>query len=348
MFINDYAQLHPWISYALIFLYVLYICVELYICISKKCFYMDARPLTKQYLFKQSIRIPLVSSLYFGIFSWLGHSPQFDSDGFNNFITISKLPIALLSLSIPFVAVVANIHRTVQTNLQIEEAKQKNLSDSHYSHLKFVTDYFTNLPQRLVSRKRNYGTKEIVYKINYPIHLYRYIFEDSTPESGRPKNSNKNFIKKVNEHWIEVLRNLEKINSSNSGSELNEILIRQIKALHLIEHHLLKISKLLCLTPLELNEHATFTSNGYEIFTNFMSGNELGETIETYFRFTNDILDISDKFFSFKDDVTSGQIIIQARLLEHTEPAIFHLMIIKNGKTEPALTHNGDKMAATS
>lgn len=346
MFINSYAQQHPWIPYSLILLYLTYICFELYMCASKKCFDMDEKPLTRQYLFKQSIRIPLLSSLYFGVFSWLGHSPQFDSDGFNNFIAISKLPIALLSLSIPFVAVVANIHRTVQTNRQIEEAKQKNLSDSHYSHLKFVTDYFTNLPSKLVSRKRNYGTKEANYKINYPIHLYRYIFNDSTPENGRPKNANKEYIKKVNNHWLEILKNLEKINSSNLGSELHEVLIRQMKALHLIENHLSKLSRLLCLTPLELNEYATLASKEYAISTNFMSGNELGETIETYFRFTIDILDITDNFFSFKDDATSGQIIIQARLLEYSEPAIFQTLIINRGKTEPLLTHNGDKLAA--
>lgn len=176
---------------------------------------MDERPLTSQYLFKQSLRIPVFSAIYFGIFSWLGHSPQFDSEGFNNFIAISKLPIALLSLSIPFVAVVANIHRTVQTNRQIEETKQKNLSDSYYSHLKFVTDYFTNLPNKTIKRERHYGTKEISYKINYPIHLYRYIFINSSPEKGRPKNTDKEYIREVNNHWVDILKNLGKVRTSS-------------------------------------------------------------------------------------------------------------------------------------
>jgi len=346
VFLNDYTQQYPWIPYFLISLYLLYLGIELYICISKKCFDMNERPLTRQYLFKQSIRIPLFSSLYFGIFSWLGHSPQFDSDGFNNFIAISKLPIALLSLSIPFVAVVANIHRTVQTNKQIEESKQKNLSDSHYSHLKFVTDYFTNLPGKTVNRKRNYGIKEVSYKINYPIHLYRYIFKNSTPESGRPQNSNKEYMEKVSDHWVEIVKSLEILNSPLDESEIREIIIRQMKSLSLIEGHLLKLSRLLCLTPAELNEHATFASQGYEISTNILSGYELGETIEAYFKFTIDIFDISDNFFSFKDDATSGQIISQARLLEHKEPKLFELVITNKGKKEPELTYNGDKLAA--
>lgn len=346
MFLNDYTQQYPCIPYILISLYLIYLCIELYICISKKCFDMDERPLTRQYLFKQSIRIPLFSSLYFGVFSWLGHSPQFDSDGFNNFIAISKLPIALLSLSIPFVAVVANIHRTVQTNKQIEESKQKNLSDSHYSHLKFVTDYFTNLPSKIVKRKRNYGIEEVSYKINYPIHLYRYIFKNSTPESGRAQNTNKEYMQEVGNHWIEIVRNLEILNSPIDDSGIKEIIIRQMKSLHLIEDHLLKLSKLLCLTPVELNENATFASQGYEISTNLLSGYELGETIEAYFKFTIDIFDISDNFFSFKDDATSGQIISQARLLEYREPKLFELIILNRGKKEPVLTYNGVKMAA--
>ncbi|EJM2215550.1 hypothetical protein NN660_002586 [Escherichia fergusonii] len=346
MFINNYIQQNFWISYLLIIIYLIYIYLELYLCVSKKGFDMDERPLTSQYLFKQSLRIPVFSAIYFGIFSWLGHSPQFDSDGFNNFIAISKLPIALLSLSIPFVAVVANIHRTVQTNRQIEETKQKNLSDSHYSHLKFVTDYFTNLPSKIVKRDRYYNTKEVCYKINYPIHLYRYIFKHSSPENGRPKNTDKEYIQEVNNHWIGILKKLEKINSPNRGSQLHEVLIRQMQYLHSIEKHLSKLNRMLCLTPIELNEHATLHSKGYEITTNFMSSTELGDTIETYFKFTIDILDITDNFLSFKDDGMSGQIIILARLLKDNNPAIFHEIITNKGKADPSLTYNGDTLAA--
>ncbi|WP_137513813.1 hypothetical protein, partial [Escherichia coli] len=323
----------------------IYICLELYLCVSKKGFNMDERPLTSQYLFKQSLRIPVFSAIYFGIFSWLGHSPQFDSEGFNNFIAISKLPIALLSLSIPFVAVVANIHRTVQTNRQIEETKQKNLSDSYYSHLKFVTDYFTNLPNKTIKRERHYGTKEISYKINYPIHLYRYIFINSSPEKGRPKNTDKEYIREVNNHWVDILKNLEKINSSNRGSQFDEVLIRQMQSLHSIEKHLSELNRMLCLTPMELNEHATLYFDGYEMITNFMSSIELGDTIETYFKFTIDILDITDNFLSFKDDGSSGQIIILARLLKDNNPAIFDEIVTNKGKAQPSLTYNGDRLA---
>ncbi|MFV9373434.1 hypothetical protein ABQ485_02135 [Citrobacter portucalensis] len=348
MFINDFIQQHSWLSYALISLYVLYVFIELTLCINKKAFEMDERPLTKQYLFKQSIRIPLLSSFYFGLFSWLGHSPQFNSDGFNNFIAISKLPIALLSLSIPFVAVVANIHRTVQTNRQIQEAKQKNLSDSHYSHLKFVTDYFTNLPGQIIHRKRHLEIHEITCKVSYPIHLYRYIFDESNPEKGRPAKANKEYIKKINKYWLEILKSMESFASSNKGLDINDVLVRQMQALHSIEFKLLKLNRMLCLTTVSLNEHASLSTEGYQIFTNFMSSSELGNTIATYFKFTIDILDITDNFFSYKDDASSGKIFMIADLIAKYDVPIFQVISTYSGKTDPLLTFNGDKVAAES
>ncbi|MEK8893921.1 hypothetical protein ACXYUH_09295 [Escherichia coli] len=119
-FVISYIK-KPEISTFLIILYLIYLFIEYTKNKNNNYFEMTEERLTKQNLFKQSIRIPIISSLYFGIFSWMGHSPQFDADGFSNFIEISKLPIALLSLSIPFVAIVANIHRTIQTENQIRK-----------------------------------------------------------------------------------------------------------------------------------------------------------------------------------------------------------------------------------
>lgn len=348
MFIETIIEKHTGLSYLLISLYIFYLLMETVLCIKNKAFKMDEKPLTKQYLFKQAIRIPLMSSIYFGLFSWLGHPPLFNSVGFNNFIAISKLPMALLSLSIPFVAVVSNIHRTVQTNRQIEEAKQKNLSDSHYSHLKFVTDYFSNLPGQVVTRKRNHGIKEITYKVSYPIHLYRYIFNDSNPENGRPARANKEYITKINKYWMEILRAMESFASPHKGLDIDEVLVIQMKALHLIEFKLSKLNRLLCLTPFILNEHASTTSKGYEIFTNFMSANELGTTITAYFKFTIDILDIADNYFSYKDDASSGQIFMLAKLIAKHDIPIFQVISTHDGNIEPLLTLDGGKMAIES
>ncbi|CAM6505097.1 hypothetical protein ENINCK372B1_16830 [Enterobacter intestinihominis] len=346
MFVNSIINANSWISYALISVYIIYIAIELGLCVRKKAFKMNEKPLTEQYLFRQAIRIPLISSIYFGFFSWFGHQPLFNSDGFNNFISISKLPIALLSLSIPFVAVVSNIHRTVQTNRQIEEAKQKNLSDSHYSHLKFVTDYFSNLPNQVVVRKRHREIKDVTYKIAYPIHLYRYVFNESNPEKGRPTKANKEYITKINKHWMETLRAMETFATQYRGVGIEDVLVYQMKALHEIELNLSQLNRLLCLTSLSLKEHAYANSKGYEIFTNFMSAYELGSTISTYFKFTIDVLDITDNYFSYKDDPSSGKIFMLAKLIAKHDLPIFQVISIIEGVAEPLLTHNGDKVAA--
>ncbi|EBN9253990.1 hypothetical protein D3F58_14420, partial [Salmonella enterica subsp. enterica] len=158
-------------------------------------------------------------------------------------------------------------------------------------------------------------------------------------------NTDKEYIREVNNHWVDILKNLEKIHSSNRGSQFAEVLIRQMQSLHSIEKHLSELNRMLCLTPMELNEHATLYFDGYEMITNFMSSIELGDTIETYFKFTIDILDITDNFLSFKDDGSSGQIIILARLLKDNNPAIFDEIVTNKGKAQPSLTYNGDRLA---
>lgn len=346
MIIDIIIEKYTWVSYLLIVFYIFYIAIEIILCVKNKSFKMDEKPLTDQYLFKQAIRTPFISSLYFGIFSWLGHSPSFTNEGFNSFIAISKLPIALLSLSIPFVAIVSNIHRTVQTNRQIEESKQKNLSDSHYSHLKFVTDYFNNLPIQEVHRKRGHYAKDISFKVTHPIHLYRYIFNESTPEKGRPLRANKEYIEKINKYWLEILKPMEILATPYKDQDIDDVLVLQMRALHLIEVKLSKINQMLCLTTFTLNEHASTTVKGYQIFTNFMSGHELGNTISTHFKFTIDILDITDNYFSYKDDASSGKIFMLAKLIAKHDIPILQVISTYDGKIEPLLTLDGDKLAA--
>ncbi|HGJ3598990.1 TPA: hypothetical protein ACJW9A_004553, partial [Salmonella enterica subsp. enterica serovar Kentucky] len=75
--------------------------------------------LTSQGLFWGAIFVPFLSFLYFGFFAWKGHSVDMSSEGLNTFIMISKLPLGLLSLSIPFVAIITSLHRSIQTATQI-------------------------------------------------------------------------------------------------------------------------------------------------------------------------------------------------------------------------------------
>lgn len=169
--------------------------------------------LTKQKLFKQSIRIPVCSSIYFGVFSWIGHSPQFDAEGFKNFIDISKLSIALLSLSIPFVAIVANIHRTIQTENQIRKTQQqidlvteKNRSDGYYAHLKNYSDIFKTLPSFTLSRRNNKTLDKSTVKISvdYTYLLYKKIFTKSSITNGYNTEVDQKFLKGLENIYNEI------------------------------------------------------------------------------------------------------------------------------------------------
>lgn len=93
-------------------------------------FKLDHRPLSSQRLFKLVIGLPVVLFFFFGIFSWVGSNFRFDSTGFNNFISISKLPLGLLAMAIPLVAVVSSIHRSIQTSEQIKHAEEKKNEES--------------------------------------------------------------------------------------------------------------------------------------------------------------------------------------------------------------------------
>ncbi len=174
-----------------------------------KYFEMDEKPLTNQTLFWLAIAVPFFSFCYFGAFSWYGKPILFNADGFERFIKISTLPLGLLSLSIPFIAVINNIHRTIQTNKQIESASVKNNSDLYFSHRKNTIDYFnsmgvinsffsiTTTTQDGISNSKN---KDITVKIKNSFKLYEKLFPYSKA-SNFSSNRSDRIISRVNKCW---------------------------------------------------------------------------------------------------------------------------------------------------
>lgn len=133
------------INQCIIIVNIIFIISYLCYLIKNDAFNMNAEPLTRQPLFKAALLIPIVSFLLLGGIVWKGHSIQIDAEGFNNFLTISKLPLAVLSLSIPFGVIVNNIHRTIQTDTQIKESQKKNTMDGFYSHRKNTMEIIQNI-----------------------------------------------------------------------------------------------------------------------------------------------------------------------------------------------------------
>lgn len=75
--------------------------------------------------------------------------------GFNLWITIHKLPLAILALLIPVIAVLAANHRSEQTKESISLTKSQNRFSNYYKHLEEFTKYTTKLEEKYAGLKIN-------------------------------------------------------------------------------------------------------------------------------------------------------------------------------------------------
>lgn len=121
--------------------------------------------LSNQGLFWISILLPFLLFLEFGSFVWSESSPELSQEGFQNFITMSVLPIGLLSLSIPMAALITKLHSTAQTAKQIVIAEKKNNYDLFYMHRREFSAYYAQIgPLEFL------GEFSASYKINPRLH----------------------------------------------------------------------------------------------------------------------------------------------------------------------------------
>jgi hypothetical protein len=108
---------------------------------------LSSESLYSQNIFRTAIGVPISAFLFFGYFAWVGHTPELSAEGFNRFVSISTLPLGLLSLSIPLVAIITSVHRSLQTHTQIEKANdqialamKKNILDEFFLREKNFVD----------------------------------------------------------------------------------------------------------------------------------------------------------------------------------------------------------------
>ncbi|MBL5884803.1 hypothetical protein [Lelliottia aquatilis] len=192
-------------------IYLIYTSINIF---KADSFNMTPEPLSHQPLFKAAIMIPFVSFITFGMIAWIGHKPQLDAEGLNNFLNISKLPLALFSLAAPFGVLVNNIHRTIQTKAQINEIQKKNTSDIYYSHQKNIIELINGIKEKTLDFKVTLDSKNddtYIASIIRPIRLYRTVFYKSTPKSN-DFSFNFEFIYftiKSMVSSLEILKNLE-------------------------------------------------------------------------------------------------------------------------------------------
>ncbi|WP_407207241.1 hypothetical protein [Citrobacter portucalensis] len=205
---NKFNTVITLLYFIFLFSYIVYL-------FKKKAFQMNAKPLTQQPLFKSALVIPFLSFLASGLICWRGHSLQIDADGFNNFLTISKFPLGLLSLSIPFGVIVNNIHRTIQTDKQIQEAQRKNSIDAYYAHRKNTMEMF----EKITFNAFNTELNKFQLKIQNSFSLYLQCYPNASVNNNDFQVS-ESLIKAINSNFnrLQILINTPPENNYDDTS----------------------------------------------------------------------------------------------------------------------------------
>lgn len=200
----------------------------------KKWYILNEQNLLEQKLFWLSIGVPILSFIYFGLFSWWGKTPILSAHGYARFYEISKFPLMLLASSVPLGAIVNNIHRTIQTEAQldrtkhqIELLKEKNKSDSFYAHQKSYADIFKTLPPFLVGENDD-GKIKTEISIDYPYILYRNIFTDSSVDNGYNKNISEKFTNNVEKYYDNINKSINAVLNKKPDTYNQLLFFRQL------------------------------------------------------------------------------------------------------------------------
>ncbi|MBA6043734.1 hypothetical protein [Pseudomonas lactis] len=134
--------------------------------------------LAHQGLLWLSISTPVAIAVSLGLWVWPKYSFELSPAGFKNFIDISILPLAIMSLSLPLSGLIAKFHSTQQTAKQIEVVSFKNNLDAFYTHRKEMLAYFAAL-----DKVDYFGVATFEYNLHPVLHLR---FFSGTPENGLP------------------------------------------------------------------------------------------------------------------------------------------------------------------
>ena len=137
------------------------------------------RGLFKQGLFWLFILIPFLYFLALSIIAWQGYSILLTLNGLNEFVKISVVPLAILSLAVPLSVLVSRLHASKQTAEQIKITRQKNNIDLFHSHRKELFSYFLQ-----VGKEKYLDCFDAEYKVHPRVHKN---FFSGSPEDGSPE-----------------------------------------------------------------------------------------------------------------------------------------------------------------
>ncbi|MGV5527664.1 hypothetical protein [Pseudomonas sp. XP1] len=183
-------------------------------------FKLDDRQLFKQPLFIIATTYPAYLFILFGAWTWKNYSLNLSSEGYGLFLEISKFPLIILASSVPLGAIVNNVHRTIQTEKQIDDTGAKNRNDIYYGHVKFILDQFDKIKGKEINfehhlEELNNTTQEDkpepqTFKIEscifirQPMDLYRKIYKHSSAQNNPNFMVCPEFLDSLSKEWSNI------------------------------------------------------------------------------------------------------------------------------------------------
>ncbi|WP_429933174.1 hypothetical protein [Alteromonas sp. 4B03] len=113
---------------------------------------MDNKSLFKLYSFQLSIGIPFLISIFTALYIFLTSDLEYESgySGINNLIEFYKVPLGILALIFPTVALVTANHRSELTLRQIQESQAQNDFANYYKHLEEFNKYVSGFESKFI------------------------------------------------------------------------------------------------------------------------------------------------------------------------------------------------------
>ena len=264
-------------------------------------FALDERNLAKQFLFWAAIILPILLFLIFGFPLWKNLTFSFSQDAYTLFLEVNKFPLYLFGTCVPLVAIVAYMHRTIQTEkqinytqAQIKLTEDKNKADSYYSHVKFVIDAINSFPKGAV-KHISFEKLEIeeTFPFSQPYELYKRIFSLSNLDNGYSKQSNINFIIEVKSYFDNVNSALYKAGRNRFDSDTLALCICDI------DNYIVEICDLLLMDYTPRNHMYWIPTDKAHRVVSFKDEEQLKKTLNHIFKTVlrlSDFIGIDDNF----------------------------------------------------
>lgn len=273
-------------------------------------FKLDDRQLFNQPLFIIATSYPVYLFVLFGVWSWQGYSLDLSSQGYGLFLEISKFPLIILASSVPLGAIVNNVHRTIQTEKQIDDAGLKNRNDIYYGHVKFILDQFDKIKGKKIDRiyelvepgnaldeNSEATTKEFNIEacifIGQPMDLYRRIYKYSRPKTDSSFMVCPDFLRELHDEWSKI-HNLclyrKEWGPQHYFKTPQELRIKNFSDIDIIYT---RICKLLCLGGFHSDYSLVLQAkkSGWQWYSTFVTGVHMYESLQSLAAVTELILD---------------------------------------------------------